>query len=71
MFHFGVAYGAAKMALAACGMPYTVVTPAKWKAAVGVLKGAHKEASRQRAHSYFPIRLQTCIGLTRRMKFRL
>ena len=28
-FKFGVSYGAVKMALAACGVPYTIVTPAK------------------------------------------
>jgi crossover junction endodeoxyribonuclease RuvC len=54
MFRFGVAYGATKMALAACGVPYTVVTPMKWKPAVGVPKGADKEASRQRALQLFP-----------------
>jgi crossover junction endodeoxyribonuclease RuvC len=54
MFRFGVAYGATKMALAACGVPYTVVTPAKWKPAVGIQKGADKEASRQRALQLFP-----------------
>lgn len=49
MFRFGVSYGALRMALAACGVPFTVVTPQKWKAAVGVPTGADKEASRQRA----------------------
>jgi crossover junction endodeoxyribonuclease RuvC len=42
------------MALAAGGVPYTIVTPQKWKPAVGVLKGADKEASRQRALQLFP-----------------
>jgi Holliday junction resolvasome RuvABC endonuclease subunit len=54
MFRFGVTYGATKMALAACSVPYTIITPAKWKPAVGVLKGADKEASRQRALQLFP-----------------
>src|SRR5215472_3608937 len=54
MFRFGVTYGAIKMALAACGVPYTIVTPVKWKPAVGVVKGADKEASRQRALQLFP-----------------
>jgi crossover junction endodeoxyribonuclease RuvC len=54
MFRFGVAYGATKMALAACGVPYTVVTPAKWKPAVGIQTGADKEASRLRALQLFP-----------------
>jgi crossover junction endodeoxyribonuclease RuvC len=54
MFRFGVAYGATKMALAACGVRYTVVTPVKWKPAVGIQKGADKEASRLRALQLFP-----------------
>jgi crossover junction endodeoxyribonuclease RuvC len=54
MFRFGVTYGAIKMALAACGVPYTIVTPVKWKSAVGVLKGSDKEASRVRALELFP-----------------
>jgi crossover junction endodeoxyribonuclease RuvC len=54
MFRFGAAYGAMKMALSACGVPYTVVTPQKWKKAVGVRAGADKEASRQRALQLFP-----------------
>jgi crossover junction endodeoxyribonuclease RuvC len=54
MFRFGVAYGATKMALAACGVPYTIITPAKWKSAVGIQTGAGKEASRLRALQLFP-----------------
>jgi hypothetical protein len=54
MFRYGCSYGALKMALAACAVPYTVIAPAKWKPAVGVLKGANKESSRQRALQLFP-----------------
>lgn len=54
MFRFGCSYGATKMALAACGVPYTIITPAKWKPAVGIQTGADKEASRQRALQLFP-----------------
>ena len=54
MFRFGCAYGATKMALAACGVPYSIITPQKWKSAVGVPTGADKEASRQRALQLFP-----------------
>jgi crossover junction endodeoxyribonuclease RuvC len=54
MFRFGCCYGALKMALAACGVPFTVVTPAKWKPAVGIQTGADKEASRLRALQLFP-----------------
>jgi crossover junction endodeoxyribonuclease RuvC len=54
MFRFGCTYGATKMALAACGVPYTIITPQKWKSAVGVPTGADKEASRLRALQLFP-----------------
>jgi crossover junction endodeoxyribonuclease RuvC len=54
MFKFGVSYGATKMALAACGVPYTIVTPAKWKPVVGIPTGSDKEASRLRALQLFP-----------------
>jgi crossover junction endodeoxyribonuclease RuvC len=53
-FRFGCAYGGLKMALAACGVPFTIVTPQRWKKALGVLTGADKEASRQRALQLFP-----------------
>jgi crossover junction endodeoxyribonuclease RuvC len=54
MFRFGVSYGSTNMALSACGVAYTVITPQKWKSAVGVPTGADKEASRQRALQLFP-----------------
>src|SRR5262249_34921665 len=54
MFRYGCSYGALKMALAVCGVSYTVIAPVKWKPAVGVLKGANKESSRQRALQLFP-----------------
>jgi crossover junction endodeoxyribonuclease RuvC len=63
MFKFGVTYGATKMALAAVGVPYTVVTPDKWKLAVGVPTGADKEASRLRALQLFP---EQAAGLARK-----
>lgn len=64
MFKFGVSYGATKMALAACGVPYTIVTPAKWKPAVGIQTGADKEASRLRALQLFP---DQAMNLTRKL----
>jgi crossover junction endodeoxyribonuclease RuvC len=54
MFKFGVSYGAVKMALSACDIPFSIVTPAKWKPAVGIQTGADKEASRLRALQLFP-----------------
>jgi crossover junction endodeoxyribonuclease RuvC len=54
MFRYGACYGATKMALSACYIPYTIVTPAKWKPAVGIPAGSDKEASRLRALQLFP-----------------
>jgi crossover junction endodeoxyribonuclease RuvC len=54
MFRFGCCYGATKMALAACNVPYTIAVPMKWKPAVGIQTGADKEASRLRALQLFP-----------------
>jgi hypothetical protein len=54
MFRFGATYGATKMALAACNIPFTVITPARWKSAVGIPTGAEKEASRLRALQLLP-----------------
>jgi len=50
MFH----YGATKMALAVCGIPFTIITPVKWKSIVGITAGADKEQSRARALQLFP-----------------
>jgi hypothetical protein len=44
------------MALAACGVPYTIVTPDKIEAGGGDHTGADKEASRQRRCSSFRIK---------------
>jgi crossover junction endodeoxyribonuclease RuvC len=54
MFRFGCSYGGIKMALTACGVPFTVITPAKWKPAVGIATGSDKESSRLRALQLFP-----------------
>jgi hypothetical protein len=43
--------------IAACGIPFTIIMPAKWKPAVGVPTGADKEASRLRALQLFPANL--------------
>jgi hypothetical protein len=55
MFHYGATYSATKMALAACGIPFTIITPVKWKSIVGITAGvADKEQSRARALQLFP-----------------
>jgi hypothetical protein len=53
-FKFGSVYGATKMALAACGVPFSVVAARKWKAVVGIPAGADKEYSRRRALELYP-----------------
>jgi len=52
MFAFGKAYGAPLGMLAAFQIPMTLVTPQKWKKALGVPKG--KDAARQRATQLLP-----------------
>jgi hypothetical protein len=54
MFRFGCAYGELKALIAAFEIPLTIVTPTRWKPAVGLLKGSDKEASRLRALQLFP-----------------
>jgi Holliday junction resolvasome RuvABC endonuclease subunit len=52
MFKFGMSYGAALAVLAACGVPVHLVTPGKWKKALGL--SSDKEQSRRRAIELFP-----------------
>jgi hypothetical protein len=54
MFRFGVVYGSIKMALAACGIPFTIVSPVRWKRGVGIPAGGDKESGRLRALQLFP-----------------
>ena len=41
------------MALAACGIPFSIVTPQKWKTAGEIAAGSEKEGSRLRALQLF------------------
>ena len=52
-FNFGAMVGACKMAVAALGVPYTLVPPATWKAALGV--SADKQSCLARATQLFPV----------------
>jgi crossover junction endodeoxyribonuclease RuvC len=52
MFNFGRGYGQIEGVLAALGVPVTLVTPTKWKAAMGV--SADKSSSRSRAAQLWP-----------------
>lgn len=51
IFNFGKAYGAQRMAVACAGQKYQLVSPAKWKKAMGVTsdKETSLEAIRERA----------------------
>lgn len=53
MFNYGVGYGTVIGILAARSIPYTLVTPAVWKRALG-LTGKPKDASRALARAWFP-----------------
>lgn len=52
MFAMGKGYGIIIGALAAVGIPYTFVSPRKWKTALGV--PASKDGARSRASQLFP-----------------
>ena len=52
MFAFGKSYGVVLGVLAAVGVPYTLVPPAKWKRALSVVEG--KDAARSRAKQLLP-----------------
>lgn len=54
VFRYGKGYGTVIGVLAALFIPYSLVTPAKWKRAVGLPSGADKEASRALALRLFP-----------------
>lgn len=54
-FRFGSAYAAAKVSVAACGVPYALVTPAAWKRHFRLGGGAEgKEQARALALQTFP-----------------
>jgi crossover junction endodeoxyribonuclease RuvC len=52
MFRFGMAFGTLRAVVALAGIPYTLVTAAKWKKSYGL--GRDKEASRQRVLQLWP-----------------
>lgn len=53
-FTFGQGYGGLKMALAACGIPYEEVLPAKWQKALGCRTGGDKNVSKRKAQELYP-----------------
>ncbi|HEY6022496.1 MAG TPA: hypothetical protein VIY48_22320 [Candidatus Paceibacterota bacterium] len=52
-FRFGMSFGTLRAVVALHGIPYTLVTPVKWKKYFG-LAGGDKEGSRQRALQLYP-----------------
>src|SRR6476469_10807049 len=53
-FKYGRAVGAIEAVISCCGIPMTIVEPAKWKKSHG-LQGGDKEGGRQRALQLFPV----------------
>lgn len=53
-FSFGRGFGQIEGILAGLDIPYTLVTPQKWKKALGVAAGSAKGASRMLASREFP-----------------
>lgn len=54
MFTFGMGYGALRMAVLACGIPFEGVTPQAWMKGLGCLTGGDKKVTRARAQTLFP-----------------
>jgi len=54
-FSFGRSYGGLRMALAACGIPYDEVTPAKWQGELGCRSKGDKNVTKARAQALFPM----------------
>lgn len=52
-FRFGMSFGTLRAVVALHGIPYTLVTPVKWKRFFN-LTGGDKEGSRQRALQLYP-----------------
>ena len=53
-FNYGKGYGAMQMALHAAGIPYEIVVPRKWQAALCCLSGRDKNITKRRAQQLFP-----------------
>lgn len=53
MFNFGMGYGVIQGVLAALQIPYTLVTPQKWKKAAGLV-GKDKDNARTLAQQLYP-----------------
>jgi crossover junction endodeoxyribonuclease RuvC len=53
-FKFGMSYGALRMALFACKIPFETVTPQRWQKAMFCMSGGDKNVTKARAQALFP-----------------
>lgn len=53
-FNYGRGYGAMQMALHAAGIPFDIVVPRKWQAALSCLSKGDKNVTKRRAEQLFP-----------------
>lgn len=53
-FNYGKGYGAMQMALYALSVPFDIVVPRKWQAAMSCLSGGDKNITKRRAQQLFP-----------------
>ena len=54
-FNYGRGYGAMQMGLHAASIPFDIVVPRKWQAALGCLSGGDKNVTKRRAAQLFPL----------------
>lgn len=53
-FTYGKGYGATQMALHVAGIPFDIITPAKWQAKMQCLSKGDKNVTKRRAEQLFP-----------------
>jgi Holliday junction resolvasome RuvABC endonuclease subunit len=53
-FSFGRNYGALRVAMTACRIPFDEVLPQRWQKALGCLSRGDKNATKRRAQDLFP-----------------
>lgn len=53
-FNYGKGYGSMQMALYAAGIPFDIVVPRKWQAALSCLSQGDKNVTKRRAQQLFP-----------------
>src|SRR5262245_44368076 len=53
-FNYGAGYGSAQTALYCAGIPYDIIAPFKWQAAMGCASKGDKNVTKRRAEQLFP-----------------